>query len=165
MESMLYPNDVIAVNKLKYRPKLPQSPFDIPLVNIGFYLNENARTRTTKYWWKYSRWNGITTVQQGDIFVFNSTWDHNFIMVKRCVGLPRDTLKIENGEIYKNSILFKSPKTVKNNCSFKVKNKIILHKIIDSLEIKGQINYNSKFSNQANANFSIQDLELLQKVK
>ena len=30
MENMLYPGDVIVVNKLKYGPELPRSPFEIP---------------------------------------------------------------------------------------------------------------------------------------
>ncbi len=43
MKNALFPNDVIIVNKLKYGPKLPRSPFDIPLVNIAYYFNETQK--------------------------------------------------------------------------------------------------------------------------
>jgi len=165
MENLLYAGDVIVVNKLKYGSRMPRSPFEIPWVNLAFYMNDNARARIKETWWDYSRWNGTTTVRQGDVFVFNSTWDKNFILIKRCVGLPGDTLNIKKGEIYTNSILFNSPKTVKNNYRFRLKNKKLLNKIIDSLEIESQIEYDSKFSNWANAKFSIQELELLQKIE
>lgn len=163
MENLLYSGDVIVVNKLKYGPRMPRSPFEIPWVNLAFYMNDNARARIKKNWWDYSRWTGTTTVKQGDVFVFNSTWNKNFILVKRCVGLAGDTLKVKQGEIYTNSLLFKSPETVKNNCRFRVKDKKLLNKIIDSLEIESQIRYDSKFLNWADAKFSVQELELLQK--
>ncbi|WPO77899.1 signal peptidase I [Flavobacterium sp. KACC 22761] len=115
MENELYPGDVVAVNKLKYGPRLPQSPFEIPLVNLVFYMNKNARSRIKEIWWDYHRWNGITEIKQGDIFVFNSTWDKNYIMIKRCVGLPGDSLAIKKGEIYTNSTIFFSNETVKEN--------------------------------------------------
>lgn len=63
MENSLFPNDVILVNKLKYGPRLPRSPFDIPLVNIGYYFNDNARKRIKKYWWPYKRLSGTSQIQ------------------------------------------------------------------------------------------------------
>lgn len=163
MENMLYPGDVIVVNKLKYGPKLPRSPFEIPWVNLGFYMNKDARTRIKETWWDYVRWKGTTTIKQGDVFVFNSIWDKNFILVKRCVGLPGDTLKIKKGEIYTNSIVYNSPETVKNKCSFSIKNKKLLHKIIDSLPIEGYINYDYRKPKKGSAIFSKLEFEFLQK--
>lgn len=163
MENMLYPGDVIAVNKFQYGPKLPRSPFEIPWVNLAFYANKNARARIKETWWDYSRWGGTTTIKQGDVFVFNSTWNKDFILVKRCVGLPGDTLRIKKGEIYTNSIVFNSPETVKNNCSFNIKNRKLLYKIIDSLPMEGYINNDYKKRNFGSAMFSKQEFELLQK--
>ena len=163
MENMLYPDDVIVVNKLKYGPKLPQSPFEIPWVNLGFYFNKSARAKMKETWWEYKRLEGTTTIQQGDVFVFNSIWDKNFILVKRCVGLPGDSVRIIKGEIYTNSIAYNSPATVKNNCSFKIKNKKLLYKMIDSLPIEGHIDYDYKKPNYGSAIFSKQEFELLQK--
>lgn len=132
MENILFTQDVILVNKLNYGPRLPRSPFDIPLVNIVFYLNQNAKQRMNENWWNYRRLAGTTTIKQGDVFVFNSTWNKSFILVKRCVALPGDTLNIRDTEIYTNDSLFTEPNTVKNNYKFKVKNKTALYKFLDS---------------------------------
>lgn len=147
MENILFSDDVILVNKLNYGARLPRSPFDIPWINIAFYFNDNAKNRTKENWWAYKRLSGTSTIKQGDIFVFNSTWDKNYILVKRCIALPGDILKIKNASIYTNNRLFISPDTEKNNYTFKVKNKQALYKVIDSFELKGIMlkNYNGEF--------------------
>ncbi|WP_152603850.1 S26 family signal peptidase [Jejuia pallidilutea] len=43
MKNSLFPDDVIIVNKLKYGPRLPRSPFDIPFINIAYHFNENEK--------------------------------------------------------------------------------------------------------------------------
>lgn len=161
MENMLYPRDVIVVNKLKYGPKLPQSPFEVPWINLVFYLNDKARARINETWWDYKRLSGTTRIKQGDVFVFNSMWKKDFILVKRCVGLPGDTLSIRQGEVFTNSKLFYAPKTIKNNYTFRIKDKKLLYKIIDSLPIVGYINYDYKKQNLASAVFSKQEFEFL----
>lgn len=147
MENILFSDDVILVNKLSYGSRMPRSPFDIPLVNIAFYFNYDARKRINEIWWDYNRLFGTSTIKQGDIFVFNSTWDKNYILVKRCIALPGDILKIKNASIYTNNRLFTSPNTEKNNYTFEVKNKQALYKAIDSFELKDikLKNYNGKF--------------------
>lgn len=162
MENMLYPGDVIMVNKLQYGPKLPRSPFEIPWVNLAFYINKDARARMKKTWWDYTRWGGTTTIKQGDVFVFSLNTSLTYFVVKRCVALPGDTLQVDNGEIYTNAILYHSPKTVKNNCSFSIKNKAKLYRLLDSLKMEENINPNHKYKNRASAMFSIQEFELLQ---
>ncbi|APY12028.1 signal peptidase I [Seonamhaeicola sp. S2-3] len=107
MKNALFPNDVIIINKLKYGPRLPRSPFDIPLVNIGYYFNENAKKRFKEYWWPYRRFSGTASIEQGDVIVFNSPWEKDFILVKRCVAISGDTLHIENGIVYTNGKVFK----------------------------------------------------------
>ncbi|WP_147679225.1 signal peptidase I, partial [Algibacter pacificus] len=107
MKNTLFPKDVILVNKLKYGPRLPRSPFDIPLVNIGYYFNENAKKRFKEYWWPYKRLSGTASIEQGDVIVFNSPWEKDFILVKRCVAISGDTLHIENGIVYTNGKVFK----------------------------------------------------------
>lgn len=163
MENMLYPGDVIVVNKLKYGPKLPRSPFEIPWVNLAFYMNEKARSRIKKTWWDYTRLDGTTTIKQGDVFVFSLDQSRDYFVVKRCVGLPGDTLNIRNGEIYTNSKLFIAPGTVKNNCQFRIKDQKRLCKLTDSLAIYGGIKNDYKSGNGANATFSKDEFGLLKK--
>lgn len=136
MENTLFIDDVILVNKLKYGPKLPRSPFEIPLLNIAFFLNDNSRKKINENWWDYKRLGNLSNVKQGDIFVFSSIWDKNFTLVKRCIALPGDTLKIINGKIFTNTKAFSSPKTVKNEYSFLIKNKKHFKEHLDRFDLK-----------------------------
>lgn len=163
MENMMFPNDIILVNKLKYGSRLPRSPFDIPWVNIAFYFNDNAKKRIKEDWWDYKRLPGTSTIKQGDVFVFNSVWSKDYILVKRCVALPGDILRIKDGGVYTNNKLFASPNTAKNNYKFIIKNKKALYKVMDSLALNNIMlnNCSSKFSE---ANLSKVELDHLKKV-
>jgi signal peptidase I len=159
MENTLFTNDVIVVNKLKYGPRLPRSPFDIPLVNIGYYFNDNARKRIKEYWWPYKRLSGTSQIQQGDVMVFNSTWRKDYILVKRCVALPGDTLKIENSFVYTNGVYFNNSKNEKHHYTFSVINKKGLYNSLDSLGLKSVSISQDKYQ----SNLSEKDLEILKK--
>ena len=126
-------------------------------------MNKDARARIKETWWDYSRWGGTTKIKQGDVFVFSLDLNRNYFVVKRCVGLPGDTLSVKKGEVFANSTLFNSPETVKNNCSFSIKNKKLLYKIIDSLPIEGNISFDYRKLHWGSAIFSKQEFELLQK--
>ena len=159
MENTLFANDIIVVNKLKYGPRLPRSPFDIPWVNIAFYFNENAKKRIDENWWPYRRLSGSTTVKQGDVFVFNFPGKKKTIVVKRCVALPGDKLSIKNGIIYTNNNLFSEANSVKNKYAFKITNENNMAKAIDSL------GYNINFKNNSTfkmASLTKSELEYLE---
>ncbi|MCB4807943.1 S26 family signal peptidase [Tamlana sp. 62-3] len=55
MENTLYPKDVILVNKLKYGPNLPKSPYEIPWVNLYYLLQDNSKEAVTKRIWPVKR--------------------------------------------------------------------------------------------------------------
>ncbi|MDQ6527671.1 signal peptidase I [Flavobacterium sp. LHD-85] len=164
MENMLYADDIILVNKLNYGPRLPRSPFEIPFINIAFYFNDTAKSHIKEDWWTYKRLSGTSKIERGDIFVFNSTWDKNFILVKRCISLPGDTITIKDAIIYTNRRLFCSPKTEKNNYKFTVKNKKALYRVMDSLALHDVLikNYSHTFKQ---ANLSKFELDHLKKNK
>ncbi|MFC5683646.1 signal peptidase I [Flavobacterium sp. MAHUQ-51] len=162
MENLLYPQDVVVVNKLKYGPRLPRSPFEIPWVNIAFYFNEKAKKRIKEDWWDYKRLACTAVIRQGDVFVFNSTWSKDYILIKRCMGLAGDTLRIKEGAVYTNRKLFVPTITERNNYKFRIKNKEAFYKFLDSLEL----DYVTlrKIDNQVcEANLSKGDLDQLKK--
>ena len=102
MEKTLVPGDVIVVNKLIYGAKLPDSPFEIPWVNLLFYMNEKARSRKDSAWWEPRRVKGLSEIKRGDVFVFKPPFDSASYYIKRCVALPGDTLTIRKGLVYLN---------------------------------------------------------------
>ena len=167
MENTLFPKDVIVVNKLKYGPKLPRSPFEIPLINIAFYLNKKARSDMNTNWWTYKRLSGTSTIKKGDVFVFDMKFGPNkkTTIVKRCMGTPGTTLKIINGNIYSNNSLFNSSQLVKNEYEFQVKNINLLYKKVDSLGVNLVLNESLKSNFLFKAILSKQDVNNLENLK
>ena len=55
MENTLYTGDKIIVGKLQYGPRLPRSGFEIPWLNLFWFLNTKARAEMGKTGWGYHR--------------------------------------------------------------------------------------------------------------
>lgn len=93
MNNTLKEGDYILVNKLAYGTRIPITPLALPIGNT--YID----------WIQipYFRIPGFTNVAHNDIIVFNfpldddSPIDHRQEYVKRCIGLPGDTIQINNG--------------------------------------------------------------------
>lgn len=162
MENTLYPEDIILVNKIKYGAKLPCSPYEIPWVNLVFYLNDKRKKTLKENLWPYKRISGLEKIKQGDVFVFNSVSNENDILVKRCVALAGDTIKIENAKVYTNNKLYLSNDFEKNNYKFKVSNKNKIYNVIDSLALKNYISIDNRIKFGI-ANLSKFELEQLKK--
>ena len=107
MENTLLVGDFLFVNKLNYGPRTPMTPLQVPLTHqkiwgtdIPSYLD----------WIKLPQFRlpGFSEIERGDVVVFNypseidKPIDLKTYYVKRCIGLPGDTLSIENGNIFIN---------------------------------------------------------------
>ncbi|MCS7161807.1 MAG: signal peptidase I [Bacteroidia bacterium] len=125
MEKTLLAWDLVFVSKLHYGPRLPMVPLAIPFIH-----NRIPFTGIPSYldWvvFPYVRLPGFKPIQRGDIIVFNYPADdvmpnspelgpvqipslkENY--VKRCVGLPGDTIQIRAGELYVNGRLAYVPR-------------------------------------------------------
>jgi signal peptidase I len=77
MEGTLLVGDFLLVNKLVYGAEVPFTGVKLP---------------------------GIRTPKRGDIIVFQWPVDRTKNFVKRIVGLPGDTLQMQNGELIRNGI-------------------------------------------------------------
>lgn len=135
MENTLYINDVVIVNKLKYGPSLPRSPYEIPWVNLFYYLKDNSKRAVQRKIWNPKRLAGLTSIKQDDVVVFKKN-DDGYFLVKRCVAVAGDSFKIVNSKIYTNNNLFPTPKGVVASYTFKLKNPIAFYKVVDSFNIK-----------------------------
>jgi signal peptidase I len=137
MEDTLLPGDKVLVTKLNYGPRMPYSPYEIPWLNLFWYLQANAATNTDTIFWHYARLKGFSKVKNGDVVVFgHPLWGKrdNFF-VKRCIGLPGDTLEIRNGEVNLNRKVFSEPEYVKNQYTVWYNNSTVLYKLADSLSL------------------------------
>lgn len=137
MEDTLLPGDKVLVTKLNYGPRMPYSPYEIPWLNLFWYLQAKASTNADTIFWHYTRLKGFSKVKNGDVIVFgHPLWGKrdNFF-VKRCIGLPGDTLEIRNGKVNINGRVFSEPKYIKNQYTLWYNNSAALYKLTDSLKL------------------------------
>jgi signal peptidase I len=113
MENTILPGDKILLNKLVLGPRMPGSPFEIPWVNIGFFLNKKSRENADSSWWQYKRLTGFSGFKRNQVIVFNLPQNPDEVLIKRCMGLPGDTLQIRNAVVYANGKRLKERNTVK----------------------------------------------------
>lgn len=167
MQSTLVPNDVILVNKLAFGPKLPQSPFEIPWVNIAYHFNKKAKVRINETWWAYKRLSGASTIKKGDIIVFDmeSNNGNKRTIVKRCVGLPGNALEIRNGVVFIDNKSFSPSEKILNSYRFKTTNPRELYRILDSLDINIELISDLKKSGWSSATLSIFDKRALENIE
>ncbi len=163
MEDTLFTNDIILVNKLKYGPKLPQSPFEIPWVNIAFYFNDKAKARIHENWWEHKRLSGYSKVKNGDILVYEY-FKKNSFFVKRCVGIAGDTLTLKATNIYINKVKHLFAKTVRKEYQFKVSDNKLFYKKTDSLQINEYIQRGTGNPNYRTASLLLKDKEKIEKL-
>lgn len=96
MENTLLTGDFLLVSKMHYGPRTPQS-VGIPITGIHLPGVELPSARMP----------GFSDIQRNDIFVFNYPVDDGIPSqktnyIKRAVGMPGDTLKIEDKQLFVN---------------------------------------------------------------
>lgn len=82
MENTLVSGDKVLVNKLAYGPKLPASPYNIPWINLIWYLTAKANTNPDSTYWNYHRLRDFYKINYRDVMVFiHPLWGgrHNFL--------------------------------------------------------------------------------------
>jgi len=137
MEDTLMPGDKVLVNKMVYGPKLPASPYDIPWINLIWFLQAGASTNPDSAYWNYRRLPGFSRIKRKDILVFfHPLWGgRNNFFIKRCIALPCDTLIIEGGNVKINSQLLPEPALAKKVYKAWTSTPQQFARIVDSLEL------------------------------
>lgn len=137
MENTLLPGDKIVVNKLVIGPQTPKSPFDIPWVNLLFYINKQARASIDSTWWEPTRLSGWSEIKHNQVLVFKNEPLAPDYFIKRCVALPGDELQIINGELFVNgqAALTNSLPHIKNQWVLYINNPEGFNSLADSLQV------------------------------
>lgn len=132
MEKTLLTGDFLFVSKAHYGPKAPQTPLafpfmhhTMPVLEIPAYLD----------WIQlpYFRIPGFQDVKNNDIIVFNypkedyRPIDKREHYIKRCVGIPGDSLRVHNDSVFINGKVLEFPETGQHNYyfSFKTQNEAV----------------------------------------
>lgn len=116
MEPNLFPGDLVLVNLWTLGPRMP--------VSIGIPFTSIKINRPTLPVWRLP---GLGTLESGDVLVFNypldsTVVDRKRIHVKRCVGLPGDTVQIRASEVYRNGIY--QPDSQPLLCNYEVRGSV-----------------------------------------
>ncbi len=140
MERTLLVGDYLFVSKIKYGPKIPNTPLGFPFTHNTMPFSADKKSYSEKVQWPYNRLLGLRKVRHNDVVVFNfpegdtvvkELPDQNYYslirnygrktilsqyeiitrpvdkrenFVKRCVGLPGDTLEIRHSSVYVNGL-------------------------------------------------------------
>ena len=107
MEKSLLTGDFLFVSKMHYGARLPMTPLAVPLVHNTLPLF-GGNSYLTWIHLPYERLPGFASIKNFDVVVFNYPMDtsrpvdkkENYI--KRCIGIPGDTILIRNGIVFVN---------------------------------------------------------------
>jgi signal peptidase I len=142
MERSLLVGDFLFVSKVNYGPRIPMTPVAFPFAHHTMPL-----IGTKAYWdgWElpYYRLPGLQQVNRGDVVVFNYPADtinnrpvdkrENYI--KRCQGIPGDTLKVVNGQVYVNEKVAPDPPGEQMEYHYTTKGEDLNPDILDELHV------------------------------
>ena len=109
MENNLLVGDFLFVNKLNYGPRTPKTPLQVPLTHQKIW-GTNIQSYLDWIQLPTFRLPGFSEIERNDVVVFNypneldKPLDLKTYYVKRCVGLPNDTIEIDNGEVKTNDL-------------------------------------------------------------
>ncbi|PTB92713.1 signal peptidase I [Marivirga lumbricoides] len=108
MEGTLLVGDYLFVSKLHYGPRTPITPLQLPLTHRRFYGTENVPAYLDWIQLPQFRFPGFSEVKRNDAVVFNYPEELQYPLdlreyyIKRCVGLPGDTIQIDKAVLYVN---------------------------------------------------------------
>jgi signal peptidase I len=159
LEKTLLTGDFLLVSKFHYGPRVPMTPIaapmvhdTIPLLHVKSYLDRPQIP--------YTRIPGFTKIKRNDIVVFNYPADTMYgypsidgkyhykpidkksNYVKRCVGLPGDSLSIINGKVHINGAPLELPERAKVQYSYISKTK---NRKISAIELKDKYDITDGF--------------------
>lgn len=114
MEKALLPGDLILVNKFSYGIRLPITPLTFPLSHQKMPFSDNVLSFSDAIQFPYVRL-FTSEIERNDVVVFNYPLethlpiDHRPFYIKRCVGLPGETIHIKAKKVYINDSLIHFP--------------------------------------------------------
>ena len=130
MEKSLLIGDFLFVSKVAYGPRVPITPLAIPLVHHTIPGTKN-KSYTDILQLPYHRMKGLGKIKRNDCVVFNypaeklgRPIDKKENYIKRCVGIPGDTIEIVNGVLYLNNKISSEPNGMKTQFPYQISTKL-----------------------------------------
>jgi signal peptidase I len=114
MEKSLLVGDFLFVSKIHYGPRTPKTPLQVPLTHQTIWWTDIP---SYVEWIQLPQYRlpGFSDVDRNDVVVFNyppelqHPVDLKTNYIKRCVGLPGDSLKVVDTQVYANGVAIENP--------------------------------------------------------
>lgn len=117
MEKSLLVGDFLFVSKVNYGPRVPMTPVAFPFSHHTLPTGGKAYYEGIK--WDYKRLPGFQEIKRNDVVVFNYPMeadapyfrpvDKRENYIKRCIGIPGDTVSMHDSQAYVNGIAAHNP--------------------------------------------------------
>jgi signal peptidase I len=141
MEKTLLAGDFVFISKMHYGARLPITPLAIPFMHQQMPFTDNKNAYLDWITFPYYRFPGFSEIKRNDCLVFNypieyeRPVDKRTFFVKRCLGLPGETL-----QVYKKKVIINNNDTISFNKIFQFNRHIkstikIPQDLLDSLGI------------------------------
>lgn len=165
LEKSLLIGDFLFVSKMNYGARVPMTTVALPMVHDSIPLTK-SKSYLTWPQLPYFRLPGIQNINRTDIVVFNWPVDtvYKFFdtskrraykpidkksnYVKRCVGIPGDSLSIKDGIIYINGTILQLPERAKPQFSYAValdkKTPIDFESLLKELDVTDDAGFKSE---------------------
>ena len=114
MEKSLLVGDFLFVSKIHYGPRTPKTPLQVPLTHQKIW-GTNIPSYVDWIQLPQFRLPGFTSIKQNDVVVFNYPPELDYPVdlktnyIKRCVGLPGDSLKVVDTQVFINNVVLENP--------------------------------------------------------
>lgn len=132
MEDTLIAGDKVLVSKLNYGPRVP---IEIPWFNLLLSQNKESIVDVAPPELEYERLQGFSTVKRGDVIVLNFQHKKDDYFIKRCVGMPGDTIEVRNGTVICNKTELGLPVEAKTKYRLWFNNITKFKTLLDSIKI------------------------------
>lgn len=167
MESSLQIGDFMFVSKMHYGSRIPNTPLSLPLIHHTIPKTK-ARAYSEAIKFDYHRLPALQKIKRNDIVVFNIPFEHDMQngfskiyydgitynsrpvdkrehYIKRAVAIPRDTLHIENDQLYINNTKAENPEHMQLN--YLIEHKSLSKKDWRNKGVRAYFNYFNKAQN------------------
>ena len=141
MEKTIMSGDFVLVNKLAYGPRFPITPLSLPFTHQRIPFIPGVPPYLSFLQIPFFRIPGYSSVQIGDVLVFNYPIQENFPvdkrtrMMKRCVAMPGDTLHIKDQQIFINSRRYNTSNSFQYNYFVRTNGKPFDKTLLEKLDI------------------------------
>lgn len=152
MEKTLLVGDFLFVSKVHYGARVPNTPLSFPFAHNTLPLFDS---KSYLEWieFPYRRFPGFEDIEREDIVVFNypreldRPVDKRENYIKRCVGLPGDTLEVRSGEVVVNGKQIPRPPEMQYRYFVKTNGRVLNQKKLHEMQVTevGRINQRGEY--------------------